>query len=81
MLRSLNPETQFTTPKSKAMRPTKAEEKLFSEEELESVERQLEANEAWKLRRAVAQKQLDAVRQELGVSGSRGSARSESRGA
>ena len=66
MLRALNPEKDFQ-PKSKQMKPTKAEEASFSPDELESIDFMLKNDETLRLNRAVAEQQRKALLANMGV--------------
>ncbi len=71
MLRSLDPETNFTTPKSKAFVPTKEEEKKFSTGELGYIKSAGEDNDTLAITRAEA----SAVKEALLANAKKGGAK------
>ncbi len=61
MLRSLDPERDYSAPKSKEFHPTKGEERKFSPGELEYLSEATTQDEELRVRRFVAQKKHEAA--------------------
>jgi len=69
MLRSLDPNKGYSAPKSKKFKPTKSEEKKFSGDELESIDRAAESDLDLRVRRSITKKQRDVALAELSGAG------------
>ena len=65
MLRSLDPTTDYSSPKSKKFRPSKSEEKKFSPGELEAVQSAASHDEDLQIRRFAVTKQRQEALSEM----------------